>query len=55
MPEELMHVYRDPIVENVHRGDIVVVDYKENILKSIEDTHKITYLRFAAKPFLPLM
>lgn len=54
MSEELLHVYRGPIVENIHRGDIAVVDYKGNIVKKVGDAHKFTYFRSAAKPFLAL-
>lgn len=54
MSEELVHVYRGAIVENIHRGDIVVSDWEGNILKSVGDTRKLTFLRSAAKPFLAL-
>jgi L-asparaginase II len=54
LSEELLHVYRGPIVENIHRGDVAVVDYKGNIVKRVGDAHKFTYFRSAAKPFLAL-
>lgn len=54
MSEELLHVYRGAIVENIHRGDIVVVDSSGNILKEVGNAQKLTYLRSAAKPFLAL-
>jgi L-asparaginase II len=54
MSEELLHVYRGLIVENIHRGDIVVVNHQGNILKKTGDAQKFTYFRSAAKPFLAL-
>ena len=54
MSEELIYVYRGSIVENIHRGDIVVVDHTGNILKKVGDTRKVSYFRSAAKPFLAL-
>lgn len=54
MSEEILHAYRGTIVENIHRGDIVVVDNNGSILNKVGDTQKLTYLRSAAKPFLAL-
>ena len=54
MSEELLHVFRGAMVENIHRGDIVVVDYKGKITAGVGDAGKLTYFRSAAKPFLAL-
>jgi len=54
MSEELLHVFRGPIVENIHRGDIVAVDYRGKIVRRVGDAAKFTYFRSAAKPFQTL-
>lgn len=54
MSEELLHVFRGAMVENIHRGDIVIVDYKGKITATVGDARKLTYFRSAAKPFLAL-
>lgn len=54
MSEELIHVYRGELIENIHRGDIAVVDYKGKVLNCVGDYNKLTYFRSAAKLFLAL-
>jgi len=54
MSEILVQVTRGPIIESIHRGDIVVVDVSGNIIKSIGDPHKLTYIRSAGKPLQAL-
>ena len=50
MSIELVHVYRDPYVESIHRGDVVAV--KDNkIVFSYGDPYKKTFWRSSAKPF----
>ncbi len=54
MSEVLVHVLRGPIMESCHRGDVVVVNTKGQILASIGDPHKVTYIRSAGKPLQTL-
>ncbi len=57
MSEILVKVYRDKLVESIHRGDIAVVDKSNKDLYGYGDNRKITYWRSAAKPLqvLPLI
>jgi len=57
MSVELVHVIRGELVESIHRGDIVVVDIKGNIIYEVGDKNKITFWRSSAKPFqvLPMI
>lgn len=50
MSVELVYVTRGPLVESIHRGDIVVVNSKGRILYYAGDSFKITYIRSSAKP-----
>lgn len=51
MSEMLISVTRDPIIENIHRGDIVVVNGEGRTVAYLGDSHKFTCMRSAAKPF----
>lgn len=54
MSELLLHYTRAGKVESVHRGDIVAVDAKGNVVDAIGDAHKPMFWRSAAKPFQAL-
>ena len=54
MSEILVHVTRGPLVESIHRGDAVVVHKNGQIIKSIGDPNKVTYIRSAGKPIQAL-
>lgn len=51
MPEILVNVYRDQLIESSHYGDIVVVSKKGQIIYRVGNQRKISYWRSAAKPF----
>lgn len=51
MSEILVNVSREPVIENIHRGDIVVVDGEGKTIAYLGDPDKFTYMRSAAKPF----
>jgi L-asparaginase II len=57
MSIEIVHVLRGGKVESIHRGDIVIVDSKGNILFEYGNPFKRTFWRSAAKPFqaMPLI
>ncbi len=57
LSEILVNVYRDKLIESIHRGDVVVVDKNGNNVYTVGDDQKLTYWRSAAKPFqaLPLI
>lgn len=50
MSEVLIKIYRGNLIENIHRGDISVVDKKGKSIFLVGDSEKITYWRSAAKP-----
>ena len=50
MSEILVQVSRGPLVENIIRGHIAVVDGQGEILASVGDVDYISYMRSAAKP-----
>lgn len=52
--EILVEVTRGPLVENVHRGHVAVVDWQGNLLYSAGAPHHLTYWRSSAKPFQAL-
>ena len=54
MSEILLHYTRAGKVENIHRGDIVAVDIKGEIVDFVGDAHKKMFWRSAAKPFQAL-
>lgn len=54
MSEELLHYTRGGYVENIHRGDAVVVDAKGNVTDSVGDAYLPMFWRSAAKPFQAL-
>lgn len=52
MSQVLVEVTRQPLVENIHRGDVAVVDSEGRLLAwSGEPTRKVTFWRSSAKPF----
>lgn len=51
MSEILIKETRDPIVENIHRGDIVVVNGEGEKIAYLGEPYKLAYMRSAAKPF----
>jgi len=51
MSEILIKETRDPMVENIHRGDIVVVNGEGEKIAYLGDFNKFAYMRSAAKPF----
>ena len=55
MSEILLHVTRGDRVENIHRGDVAVVDFKGNLIASVGDPYKRTYMRSSAKPLQTLV
>lgn len=54
MSEILLHVTRGNIVENIHRGDIAVVNYKKELVSSVGNPYKKTFMRSCAKPIQAL-
>ncbi|MEZ5308339.1 MAG: asparaginase [Pyrinomonadaceae bacterium] len=54
MPSTLARVYRNGILESVHRGSIVVVDGAENVIRSVGDPEMVTFWRSSAKAFQAL-
>jgi len=50
MSEPIIKIYRGNLVENIHRGDIAIVDKRGNQSFSVGDNAKTTYWRSAAKP-----
>ncbi|TCZ72854.1 asparaginase [Paenibacillus albiflavus] len=54
MSEILVREMRGNVVENVHRGHIVVVDEKGQVLRATGDPAHITYLRSSGKPIQAL-
>lgn len=54
MSEIVVKVTRGSLVESVHRADIAVVDSKGNLVCSLGNSHKVTYMRSAAKPIQTL-
>ncbi|SFI33415.1 L-asparaginase II [Tindallia magadiensis] len=51
MTVELVHASRNRFVENIYRGDVVVVNDKGDILFELGNGKKTTYWRSSAKPF----
>lgn len=51
MSEVLVQATRGNLVENIYRGDVVVVQRDGKVLFSLGDTEKQTYWRSSAKPF----
>ncbi len=50
MSEVLVHVTRGDLVENIHRGDAVIVKAGGEIVAEVGCPHKVTYMRSSAKP-----
>ena len=51
MTTELVHALRNNFVENIYRGDVVVVNQNGNILFELGNGKNATYWRSSAKPF----
>ncbi len=49
MPE-LIHIYRGSLVENIIRGDIIILEKRAKISREFGNGHKVSYMRSAAKP-----
>jgi L-asparaginase II len=54
MSEPLAKVYRNGLVEAVHRGSVAVVRDNGDLLYSVGDPYHVTYMRSAAKPLQAL-
>src|SRR6056297_957686 len=54
MAEPLIHVTRGKVIECIHRGDVVVVNNRGDVLYYSGDPFKYTYMRSAAKPIQAL-
>jgi len=50
----LIQVTRGPLVESLHRGDVVVVHKSGQIIHAVGDPFKVTYIRSAGKPLQTL-
>ncbi|WP_162523505.1 asparaginase [Calorimonas adulescens] len=50
MSENLVVVYRGELIENIHKGDIAVVDSDGRVVASVGNIGKKSYMRSAAKP-----
>ena len=50
MSEELVYVTRGELIENIHRGDVAVVNARGEIIAKVGNPHKVTYMRSSAKP-----
>jgi L-asparaginase II len=50
LSEILVNVYRNNLIESIHRGDIAAVNEKGQNIFSFSNHEKITYWRSAAKP-----
>jgi len=50
MSKELVYVTRGNLVESIHRGDLVIVNSKGEVLAYVGDPFKVTYVRSSAKP-----
>ncbi len=57
MSKPLINIYRGELVENIYRGDIVIVNAGGTLAYSIGNPKKVTYWRSAAKPIqvLPII
>jgi len=54
MPIPLVEVTRGPLVECLHRGDLVVVDFQGRLLAWAGEPDRVSYLRSSAKPLQTL-
>ncbi|MDR2712189.1 MAG: asparaginase [Clostridiales bacterium] len=50
MSDILVRISRGKIVENIIRGDLVVMDKQSSIVAKVGDPYKVTYVRSAIKP-----
>lgn len=50
-PEVMVLIYREQVVESIHRGSAVVVDPRGEILHRVGNPDFFAFLRSAAKPF----
>lgn len=57
MSEALVKVYRNELVESIHRGSVAVVNRNGDILYYVGDPYYVTYMRSSAKPLqaIPLV
>ncbi|MCL6625829.1 asparaginase [Alicyclobacillus shizuokensis] len=57
MSQVLVEVWRGPLIESVHRGDLAVVDVRGELLYAYGHATRVTYARSAAKPLqlVPLL
>lgn len=51
MAVEMVHVYRGNHIESIHRGDLVIVNFKGDVLAEYGSKNKKTFWRSSAKPF----
>lgn len=51
---ELIQEYRGPLLENVHRGWVCVVDQEGTVTWAAGDPHQVAYMRSSAKPIQAL-
>ena len=54
MSEIVVKVTRGSLIESVHRADIAVVNSNANLIYSLGNSYKVTYMRSAAKPLQTL-
>jgi len=50
MSEALVKVYRNELVESIHRGSVAVVNKNGDLLYYVGDPYYVTYMRSSAKP-----
>lgn len=50
----LVEDYRNGVLENIHYGQVCIVDEQGDILHEVGDSETMTYLRSASKPFQAL-
>lgn len=50
MSETLVHITRGDLVESLHHGDIAIVNESGELLYSVGDPERVSYIRSAAKP-----
>jgi L-asparaginase II len=53
-PEQLVEVWRGPLIESRHRGHLVAVDENGATVASLGSPETVTFLRSSAKPFQAL-
>src|SRR6266536_1041796 len=53
-PEQLVEVWRGPLIESRHRGHLIAVDGNGATVASLGSPETVTFLRSSAKPFQAL-